>query len=117
MTSANVRFTLESGHYSRLDVAPEARHTAKTGNERHAKNRREQSRHSRRVGFGQETGFDAESLASKPDHRSLRDRFGQSVPAANIQISGQRCAKTTIEKPLSHHALLMAHFVAVPAPN
>jgi len=30
-STSNVRFTPESGHYNRLDVAPEARHTAKQG--------------------------------------------------------------------------------------
>jgi len=31
--------------------------------------------------------FDAESLASKLDHRPLKGRFGQSASAASIQIS------------------------------
>ena len=39
-----------------------------------------------------------ESRASKSDHPPLRDRFGQSAPAANIRISGQRCAKATAKK-------------------
>ena len=39
-----------------------------------------------------------ESRASKPDHRPLVDRFRQSVPAAIIQISRQRCVKATDSK-------------------
>jgi hypothetical protein len=39
-----------------------------------------------------------ESRASKPDHLPLVDRFRQSVPAAIIQISRQRCAKATDSK-------------------
>jgi hypothetical protein len=31
--------------------------------------------------------FDTESLASKPGHRLLGDRFGQSIPAVSLQIS------------------------------